>query len=112
MTITPTYVPDLVHACLDLLIDGATGLWHLSNGDAVSWADWFANAAERCGLQASALQMSSASPPWQSAARPRFSALGSARGRMLPPLASAMDRFCMAYTHGNDAADLSTVAVR
>ena len=36
----PTYVPDLVHAALDLLIDNACGIWHLSNGDAVTWPNW------------------------------------------------------------------------
>src|SRR3954471_10498350 len=34
-TITPTYVPDLVNASLDLLIDGETGIWHLANQGAV-----------------------------------------------------------------------------
>lgn len=29
----PTYVPDLVHSCLDLLIDGEHGIWHLANPD-------------------------------------------------------------------------------
>ncbi len=29
--VSPTYVPDLVNASLDLLIDGETGLWHLAN---------------------------------------------------------------------------------
>jgi dTDP-4-dehydrorhamnose reductase len=31
LTVTPTYVPDLVGASLDLLIDRETGLWHLAN---------------------------------------------------------------------------------
>ena len=29
---TPTYLPDLVQAALDLLVDGEQGTWHLSNG--------------------------------------------------------------------------------
>jgi dTDP-4-dehydrorhamnose reductase len=29
--ISPTYVPDLVKVCLDLLIDAESGLWHLAN---------------------------------------------------------------------------------
>jgi dTDP-4-dehydrorhamnose reductase len=29
--VSPTYVPDLVNASLDLLIDSETGLWHLAN---------------------------------------------------------------------------------
>jgi dTDP-4-dehydrorhamnose reductase len=31
VTISPTYVPDLVHTALDLLIDGEAGIWHLAN---------------------------------------------------------------------------------
>ena len=38
VVISPTYVPDLTHAALDLLIDGEGGLWHLANQGAVSWA--------------------------------------------------------------------------
>lgn len=111
-TITPTYVPDLVHACLDLMIDGESGLWHLANGDAVTWAAWLRDAAARCGLPGSALQLGHGTPPGRVAERPRFSALASARGQMLPPMGSAMDRFCRAFTQGVCAADLSPVAVR
>jgi len=112
MTVTPTYVPDLVHACLDLLIDGETGLWHLSNGDAVTWAEWFRDAAERCALPTAAIEINGSTPPWAVAARPLQSALGSSRGRMLPSLSSAMHRFCRAYCEGVHSADLAPVAVR
>ena len=37
--VTPTYVPDLVHATLDLLLDDERGIWHLTNQGAVSWHD-------------------------------------------------------------------------
>src|SRR5947209_16752139 len=36
--VSPTYVPDLAGVCLDLLIDGERGLWHLSNQGALPWA--------------------------------------------------------------------------
>ncbi len=39
MIVSPTYVPDLVNATLDLLIDDAHGIWHLANAGALSWAD-------------------------------------------------------------------------
>jgi dTDP-4-dehydrorhamnose reductase len=35
--VSPTYIPDLVHVVLDLLIDGACGPWHVSSGSALSW---------------------------------------------------------------------------
>src|SRR3954469_15026120 len=49
-TVSPTYVPDIVHACPDLLIDGEHGLWHLANAGEVSWADFARHAAEIVGL--------------------------------------------------------------
>ncbi|MCW2925281.1 MAG: family oxidoreductase, partial [Thermoleophilia bacterium] len=51
--VSPTYVPDLCHATLDLLIDGADGIWHLSSGAAMSWADFARAVARACGLDAS-----------------------------------------------------------
>jgi dTDP-4-dehydrorhamnose reductase len=46
---TPTYVPDLVTAPLDLLIDGERGLWNLANEGATSWFDFACEAADACG---------------------------------------------------------------
>ena len=37
--VSPTYVPDLVHATLDLLLDDARGIWHLANPGAVTWSE-------------------------------------------------------------------------
>jgi dTDP-4-dehydrorhamnose reductase len=34
--VSPTYVPDLVNAALDLLIDDERGIWHLTNRGATS----------------------------------------------------------------------------
>jgi dTDP-4-dehydrorhamnose reductase len=34
---SPTYVPDLVNAALDLLVDEEKGIWHLCNDGLVSW---------------------------------------------------------------------------
>ncbi len=50
LTISPTYVPDLVHASLDLLIDREAGLWHLASGAALTWDALARRAAERAGL--------------------------------------------------------------
>ena len=43
--VSPTYVPDLVHASLDLLLDQEHGIWHLANNGAVSWYDFAIRAA-------------------------------------------------------------------
>ncbi|WP_206367607.1 family 1 glycosylhydrolase [Sphingomonas piscis] len=44
--VSPTYVPDLVHASLDLLLDGEKGIWHLTNKGAVSWHDLACEVAD------------------------------------------------------------------
>lgn len=43
--VSPTYVRDLVNASLDLLIDGASGIWHLANDGDVSWSELARKAA-------------------------------------------------------------------
>lgn len=47
--VSPTFVPDLCHAALDLLIDGETGLWHLANDGELSWYDFARRVAEGAG---------------------------------------------------------------
>jgi dTDP-4-dehydrorhamnose reductase len=91
--VSPTYVPDLVHATLDLLIDGAVGVWHLANRDAVTWAGFARQAAQLAGLPVDLVQGRSTSSLELRAARPRFSALASERGWIMPTLADAVERF-------------------
>lgn len=100
-TVSPTYVPDLVHACLDLAIDGECGVWHLANIGATSWAD-LARMVARLGGYSTELieQVKSCELPWR-ARRPSFSALGSSRGALLPPLQGALERY-----YGEHAASL------
>ena len=91
--ISPTYVPDLVHVCLDLLIDGESGLWHLANVGDVSWAELAARAAELAGIDASSLQPCTSSALAQAAARPRHCVLASERASLMAPLDDALRRF-------------------
>jgi dTDP-4-dehydrorhamnose reductase len=84
--VSPTYVPDLVHAALDLLIDGGTGIWHLANGGEVSWRDLAVMAAERGGFDAGLIAEAPDGPA-------RNTALATERGMMMPPLDGALDRF-------------------
>jgi dTDP-4-dehydrorhamnose reductase len=93
MTVTPTYVPDLVHACLDLLVDRESGIWHLTNAKAMTWADLARKAAEMAGVDAAKLQAIPASRLGYSATRPVYSALSSERGLLLPSLDDALARY-------------------
>ncbi|MEJ7601596.1 MAG: SDR family oxidoreductase [Kofleriaceae bacterium] len=96
--VSPTYVPDLVHATLDLAIDGERGLWHLANAGATTWADLARTAASLAGHRIDRVIPVPGSELGWRAPRPRFSVLGSARGALLPPLDDALRRFHAART--------------
>jgi dTDP-4-dehydrorhamnose reductase len=49
-SVSPTFVPDLCHAVLDLLIDGETGIWHLANRGEISWHGFAHLLARGAGL--------------------------------------------------------------
>jgi dTDP-4-dehydrorhamnose reductase len=94
--ISPTYVPDLCRASLDLLLDGESGIWHLSNETPVSWAGFAAQVAEACQLERGLIDaVPHAHFGWK-AARPMNCALASEKGAMMPSLESAVHRFAEA----------------
>ena len=93
MTVSPTYVPDLVHTCLDLAIDRECGIWHLNNGGEVTWFDLARMAAERAGVDARTLVGRATLEMGMAAARPAYSVLHSERAVLLPRLENALDRF-------------------
>jgi dTDP-4-dehydrorhamnose reductase len=91
--VSPTYVPDLVTASLDLLIDGAAGVWHLANHGALTWAAFAAQAAAQAGLNPDRIEPCSLESLQLRAARPSYSVLGSIHGRLLPDLEESLARF-------------------
>ncbi|MFM8321758.1 MAG: family 1 glycosylhydrolase [Chloroflexota bacterium] len=93
LTISPTYLPDLVHTCLDLLLDGAAGLWHLANLGAVTWLEFGRQAAAAFGLDPLRVTGCPAAEMGLAAPRPRYSVLGSRRGALLPALEQALAAF-------------------
>jgi dTDP-4-dehydrorhamnose reductase len=92
--ISPTYVPDLVHASLDLLIDGETGLWHLANKCEISWANLARLAAKTAGVSIKGLIALPTRHLNLAAPRPTYSVLGSSRGDIMPGLEDALSRYC------------------
>ncbi len=93
LTVSPTYVPDLVHACLDLIIDRESGVWHLTNATPLTWVELAHKAALRAGIDASRLEQRKSAEFRYPARRPRYSALASTRATLLPPLDCAIGRF-------------------
>lgn len=90
--VSPTYIPDLVHTSLDLLIDGESGLWHLANLGATTWADFAQLTADLAGIHGR-IDVRSTQSMGLSAPRPRYSALGSERATLLPSLENALSRY-------------------
>ena len=94
LVVSPTYLPDLVHASLNLLIDKEHGLWHLANEGALDWAEFARAAAKLARLDASKVAGYSARSVPFAAQRPAYSVLGSERGVLLPTLDHALNRYC------------------
>ncbi len=92
-TVSPTYIPDLAATSLDLLLDGETGIAHLTNRGSVSWAEWALMAADKINsghdriVPVSMEEMSLAAP------RPKYSVLESERFDIMPPLNEALERY-------------------
>jgi dTDP-4-dehydrorhamnose reductase len=89
--VSPTYVPDLCHAALDLLVDGETGLWHLANDGELSWHEFAVRVAEGAGYDPK-LVVAEEGPESVS------NALTSKRGMMLRSFDSALEDFLRSVT--------------
>jgi dTDP-4-dehydrorhamnose reductase len=81
LTFTLSYLPDLVYTALDLLIDGAAGVFHVATPEPVT----------RAGL-ARVAGRAAASFGW-AAPRPTYTPLAPGRGGGLPSLGDCLERF-------------------
>ena len=84
--VSPTYVPDLVHAALDLLLDGEKGLWHLTNQGSLSWHEFATAVADHARLDIGKIVI----PELDEAAD---TSLTSSRGLLLRPIDHAIADF-------------------
>jgi len=85
--VSATYAPDLIHACLDLLIDGEGGVWHLANAGAMDWEEFVRRVGD--GPRAALSEPS----PTRRTRRAMRRTLTSERGLLLPPLDDAINRY-------------------
>jgi dTDP-4-dehydrorhamnose reductase len=97
--VSATYVPELVHASLDLLIDGEQGVWHLANQGEITWAELARRSATMAGLDSSLVEECEISTLGLIASRPAYSVLGSERGQLLPPLDESLHRYIRERTY-------------
>ena len=84
--VSPTYVPDLVQSALDLLVDGETGIWHLTNQGAISWHQLAREIADMGRLDRSRISIADDDEPADTS-------LTSDRGILLRPLEEARSAF-------------------
>jgi dTDP-4-dehydrorhamnose reductase len=95
LVISPTYVPDLVDIVLDLLIDGETGIRHLTNDEALTWVDFARRIALALDLDPGRVRGVASEEFGWTARRPTFAALGTSRGLIMPSLQNAIDRYAV-----------------
>ena len=93
LVISPTYVPHLCDAVLDLAIDGETGLWHLANVGAVDWASFARMLLTAAGNDQARVQGFPAETFGWAARRPPQVPLASERGWIMPTLEEAIARY-------------------
>ena len=94
--VSPTYVPDLVHASLDLLVDGESGVWHVTNRGATSWAELAQWTVEAAGLDRTLVEAVPGASLGYTAPRPRNVPLASERGTVMPTLEHAIESYLSA----------------
>ncbi|GAA4343778.1 family 1 glycosylhydrolase [Flaviaesturariibacter amylovorans] len=92
VVVSPTYVPDLVHTSLDLLLDHDSGIYHVTNDGQVSWADLARQVALLAGYDEALVEGVRVNTLHLPARRPLFSALQSSRGLALPSWTDALER--------------------
>ncbi|GHA74924.1 dTDP-4-dehydrorhamnose reductase [Cognatilysobacter bugurensis] len=92
-TVSPTYVPDLVHQCLDLLVDREAGIRHLTNDGAITWAELATRAAQLAQVDPGGIQACSDDHRRLPARRPRYSAMRSEQTFGMPSLEDALTRY-------------------
>jgi dTDP-4-dehydrorhamnose reductase len=89
--VSPTYLPDLVHAVLDILIDGERGIWHLANAGGGSWFELGRGIAQGAGASTTVIQAVQGER--------RNTALASARGKLMPSFHDALRRYLEHIEH-------------
>jgi dTDP-4-dehydrorhamnose reductase len=91
--VSPTYVPDLVEATMDLLIDEEKGIWHLANAGNITWYEFAREIASKTLHASDLVRPVSIESMGLAARRPKYSALTSERGSLLPSLEDALKRW-------------------
>ena len=93
LVVSPTYVPELVETSLNLLLDGASGLWHIANVGAATWAEFARAGARLAGLDPKLIDARPAASMGYRASRPARVVLATERGTLMTTLERALERY-------------------
>jgi dTDP-4-dehydrorhamnose reductase len=93
IVMSPAYIPDVANTVLDLLIDGESGIWHLSNQQEITLYDFTRLALEIAGLNKNIISAVPSASLEYTALRPSYSVLESSAGITLPLLTNALTNF-------------------
>lgn len=96
LLVTMTYMPDLVDATLDLIVDAEKGIWHLANDGALSPYEMGILAAEIIGVESHRIESAAPLHPV-----PRYRALSSERGRLMRSFDHALARYFSVHSEKN-----------
>lgn len=94
---SPTYTPDLAHACLELAVLRASGLFHVVNSGQASWCELAAEAVRLANFSTQIRPIPTSEWP-QKAVRPAYSVLDTARytsltGKTMRPWVQALQDY-------------------
>jgi len=88
-----TYIPDLVHQSLNMLLDSECGIFHVSNYGQTTHADLARKIAEMAGFDPLMVRGVASAQLEQKAPRPKNIALQSEKGIRLPEFESALKHY-------------------
>jgi dTDP-4-dehydrorhamnose reductase len=91
--VSPTYLPDLAHESLNILMDNEYGIFHLTNQGIISWANFARKIARKAGFDENLIQEVPVNSIGGNALIPTYSALTSEKGMRLPDLEDALQRY-------------------
>lgn len=89
--VSPTYVPHLAEASLNLLIDDACGIWHLANQGARSWYQFACDATHYAGYNVGLVKKQHSGN--SGAQRPKYSVLSSKKYGLMPTLNEGLKQY-------------------
>ncbi|MGI4750304.1 MAG: family 1 glycosylhydrolase [Janthinobacterium lividum] len=88
-----TYIPDLVHESLNMLLDNECGIFHVANNGNTTAAALARKIAELAWMDSSLIKETPANPLKQAVLLPQNTALRSEKGICLPAFESALQHY-------------------